>query len=131
MFNIIQDILYKKTGDQLQNVDSEAEFVPYMIGRWVSMHSPECATIINATTNRLWSICQTKQEWYTFFLNVLPKVKFKRIEYIKKPKADKEKIEDKEAMQFIADRLELSSREVKYYVEEYDIDISPIKKALK
>jgi hypothetical protein len=131
VFTIIQDILYRKSGDCLQNVDAEAEFVPYMIGRWISMHSPECATIVNATTNRLWSVCQTKQEWYSLFLNVLPKVKFKRIEYIKKPKTDKEKAEDIAAMQFIASQLEISLREVKYYIDEYQIDISSVKKALK
>lgn len=131
MFNIIQDVLYKKDGDQLQNVDSESDFVPYMIGRWCSMHSPEVATIINSTTNRLWSICQTKQEWYSFYLNVLPKVRFKRIEYIKKPKTDKEKAEDIAAIRFLAARLELSMREVKYFVDAGQIDLAPIKKALK
>lgn len=131
IFNHIQDILYKKAGDQLQNVDSETEFVPFMIARWCSMHSPELATIINNTTNRLWSICQTKQEWYNLYLNVLPKVRFKKIEYIKKPKADKEKAEDLEAIKFLAKQLELSVREVKYYVDAGQIDLAPIKKALK
>lgn len=131
MFNIINDVLYKKTGDQLHNIDAETEFVPFMIARWASMHSPECATIINSTTNRLWSICQTKQEWYSLYLNVLPKVKFKRIEYIKKPKVEKDKKEDLEAIVFLARRLELSVREVKYYVDQEQIDLAPIKKALK
>lgn len=131
LFDIIQDVLYKKVGDKLQNVDNEAEFVPYMVGRWCSMHSPEVATIVNNTTNRLWSVPQTKTEWYGLYLNVLPRVKFKRIEYIKKPKADKEKEEDIAAMEFLAKQLELSVREVKYYVEAGQINLAPIKKALK
>jgi hypothetical protein len=129
MFDIVNDVLYHKSGTHLQNVDSEAEFVPF--GRWASMYSPSCAVIVNNTTNRLWSVCRTKEEWYKFFLTVIPKVRPKRIDYIKKPKTDKEKAADIEAIKFLASQLELSVREVKYYVEENNIDLSAIKKALK
>lgn len=131
LFDVIKDVLYKKSGFALQNVDNEAEFVPYMVGRWCSMHSPEVAVIVNNTTNRLWSVPQTKLEWYNMYLNILPRVKYKNIDYIKKPKADKEKVEDTAAMEFLAKQLEISVREVKYYVEAGQIDLAPIKKALK
>ena len=51
IFDILNDILFTKKGNLLQNVDDEAAFNNYMINRWVSMYSPNLAIVINSTTN--------------------------------------------------------------------------------
>ena len=96
-----------------------------MINRWVSMYSPNIAEIINHTTNRLFPIFETKKDNYKFLLAVLPKCNFRRIRYIKKVKRDKE---DDAAVQMIAKNLELSKREINYYITSNNIDIEKHKK---
>lgn len=94
-----------------------------MINRWVSMYSPQMATIINHTTNIYWPIITTKTDHYNFLLNVIPRSKIYRINYIKKSKKDKaDKIS--EIVKYLSKKLELSEREIKYYIESHDIDLS-------
>lgn len=115
IFDILNDILFTKKGNLLQNVDDEAAFNNYMINRWVSMYSPNLAIVINSTTNWLHSIFETKQDYYRFVSKVLPKVKYKHIPYIKKVKEDK--AADLDNVELLAKRLELSQREIKSYYE--------------
>ena len=84
MFKILNDILYTKKGTLLDDVDNESEFNGYMINRWASMYSPHMAQLINLTVNRLYSAFPTKRDNYRFLVGFLPKVKFQRINYIKK-----------------------------------------------
>ena len=84
IFTYINDILFAKKGNLLNNIDSESNYNSYMINRWVSMYSPNIAEIINHTTNRLFPIFETKKDNYKFLLAVLPKCRFRRIKYIKK-----------------------------------------------
>jgi hypothetical protein len=59
------------------------------------MHSPEKAALINSTTNKWWSLFDTKQQQFDFLMHLLNKSKYKKIDYIKKVakqrKADDEK----------------------------------------
>lgn len=119
VFDFIQDILYKKKGDLLTNSDATSELVPFMINRWVSMHSPQNAILINETANTLWPAFQTKQEWYSFYLGVVPKSKFKKIEYIKKTeKQKKEKEEGVNEIKMLAKNLQISEREVAWLLSQ-------------
>ena len=99
----------------MQNVDDEAAFNNYMINRWISMYSPNLAIVINSTTNWLYNVFETKQDYYKFINKVIPRVKRKHIAYIKKKK--KEEVDDHENLKLIAKRLELSEREIKSYYE--------------
>ena len=130
LFSFIRDIVFCKKGDLLDNPDAESEFQPYMMQRWLSMHSPELAKIINLTTNRLWSIYETKQEWYKDFLTFIPKTYNKKIKYIKKKKETVDK-EEQELITFLAKSKELSKREINLYISEFNIDTEQLKKALK
>ena len=116
IFDILNDVLFTKKGNLLKNVDEESEFNNYMINRWVSMHSPSLAVVINNTTNWLWSVFETKQEYYKFISTVIPRVFRKRIHYIKKTKPD-DTPKQVENIELLAKRLELSQREIKYYYE--------------
>jgi 2-iminoacetate synthase ThiH len=110
IFNYIDSILYtKKYIDDISDTDSD--FSVYMLNRWISMYSPELAETVGKYTNiNLSNICNTKQEQYDFLFYSIPRVRRKRIEYIKKTKEVKEKISAD--IDFIAKQLQLSKREV-------------------
>ena len=74
------------------------------------MYSSDIAQILNETTNRYGKLFQTKQEQYDFILNMLPRVKKKRLNYIKKVKEESKK-EDNE-LSLIAKAMEISRREL-------------------
>jgi len=129
IFDFLKDIVYRKKGNLLENPENEQEFDPYMLQRWLSMHSPNMAKLLNATTNRLYSVYDTKQEWYKIYLATIPKTYSKRIKYIKKVKKEKGKKEEEDIISFIAKSKQMSKREVKLYIEEFEIDLKNVKKA--
>jgi len=130
LFDFIRDIVFCKKGDLLDNFENENEFQPYMLQRWLSMYSPDFAKIINLTTNRLYSIYQTKSHWYKDFLIILPKTYNKKIKYIKKNK-EKQDPEIKNVISFLAKTNQISEREIEMYISEFNIDIEHLKKVLK
>jgi hypothetical protein len=96
MFNILNDILYKKTGEYLYDTDSMSEYSLYMMQRWISMYSNQPVEFLNSTTNIMYGVLDN-QESYKFLLATLPKYKYSRIAYIKaseKTKKTKESTED-------------------------------------
>lgn len=115
IFDCLNDILFSKKRSLLKNVDDESAFNQYMINRWISMHSPSMAIIINNTANWLYNTFETKQQYYRFITTVIPKVPFKRIHYIKKKK--QEESDKFDNIELLAKRLELSQREIKSYYE--------------
>ena len=128
IFYFINDILFKKKGDLLDNVDNESGFNLYMLNRWASMYSTGVATIVNLTTNRYYSIFDTKREHYNFMLRMFPKVKARRIHYIKKKKQTPD--DTKEVIKRLAISLELSEREINYYVSTHNVDLERLKKCI-
>jgi len=130
LFDFIRDIVFRKKGNLLDNPDAENEFQPFMMQRWLSMHSPDLAKVINLTTNKLWSIYETKKDWYKDFLAFVPKTYNKKIKYIKKKKEKVDK-EEQEVIEFLARTKEMSKREVQLYLNEFDISTDQLKKALK
>ena len=126
IFDYINDILYHKKGDLLSNVEHESGYNPYMINRWLSMYSPQIANLINLTSNRLYSVFETKTESYKFLLKILPKSKPRRIGYIKKVK--KEKKDELDVIETLASSLELSKREINLYIKESNTDLERLKK---
>ena len=115
IFDCLNDILFTKRGKLLQNVDDEPGFNQYMINRWTTMYSPAMAVLVNNTTNWLYSVFETKQQYYKFVSKVFPKLSNKRIHYIKKKQ--EEKSEQPDNLPLLAKRLELSQREIKCYYE--------------
>ena len=123
MFDDINSILYKKnTAAALESIDQKAEFQPFLVQRWCSMHSPPLAYILNETTNRYWKSLESNKEWYIAFDTVIPLCKFKRISYIKKAKKENLK-KNNENIEKIADNLEISAREVNLYIELFDLKL--------
>lgn len=84
IFDIIGGILFKKDPDLLNNVDDTKQFQPFLVNRWISMHGPNDAKIINETVNRYGHVFTNKADLYKFMVNIFPQYRFKRIPYIKK-----------------------------------------------
>lgn len=119
MFDNLNDILFHKRKDRLDNVDNESEYNQYMVNRWVSMHSAEAAHVINATVNWLYPVFEDKQRHYKFLTELLPRYRKKYIQYIKKAKpVSTDADSDESNVDLLADTLELSRREVKYLVQQ-------------
>jgi hypothetical protein len=59
---------------------------------------------------------------------VIPKTRFKRISYIKKKKDTESKTVQKQTVQKVANNLEISSREVSSYIEQFNLQLPNEKK---
>jgi DNA-binding transcriptional regulator GbsR (MarR family) len=115
IFTLINSLFFSKKHIDL-NSDDESQFNAYMINRWISMYSIDMVNIINNTSNRYAHVFDTKQDQYNWFYNLFPRVRFKKISYIKKNKKEsntKDKTEDLTSL--IAKNHEISEREVRMY----------------
>ena len=111
IFQYLNSLLYSKKKIDM-NCDDESQFNLFMVNRWGSMYSKEVANYINETSNKFWSLFDDKQNQYKYLYNILPRLKYKRIQYIKKLKKEKVKKQDEPILpEFI------SKKEYKQYVE--------------
>ena len=122
MFDYLNKILYKAKESDISNLNEDKEFQPFLIQRWCSMHSTPVAQIINDTTNRYWKILENNKDWYAALDTVIPTCRFKKISYIKKTKKEAVK-KSNETLLKIASNLEISSREVSQYIEQFNLKI--------
>ena len=84
----------KKTQPEPLDQEGEQAFVPFLFNRWLTMYSKETVGFVNETLNKYCGIFDTdKQKTYKLYFNLIPRLKFKRINYIKKAKKDKEQKE--------------------------------------
>jgi hypothetical protein len=84
IFDFINNILFFKKNDIELNCEEYKKYNSYLINRWISMHSSDNAMIVNQTVNRRNFLCKESDSQYKFLLNVIPRSKYKKIEYIKK-----------------------------------------------
>ena len=112
IFDFINGALFTKTSS-LENVDDEMSFSMFMLNRWCSMYSPDMAIIVNDTSNRYYRSFDTKADQLAFCTAIFPRVKFKKIAYIKKAKAEKQSKEADTSIEHYAKSHEISTREAK------------------
>jgi hypothetical protein len=111
MFETINYILYEKNKTEL-DPDLLQGFSPFMTSKVFSYYaSGEYCNYINDTLNIYSGIFKTKEEEFKFFNNIIPKLKMRRSEYIKKSKNEKI-VED---IQHIPEFL--SKREIALYAQ--------------
>lgn len=117
----LQNKLFYSNKDKAGYLDSEGEdaFVPFLINRWLSFYSKDTPHFVNETLNKYSGLFDDKQRVYRLYYNLIPRLKFKRIKYIKKIK--KSKAEDDENLILIAKNKNLSVRELKRYVDLQDL----------
>lgn len=132
IFDQLRDVITDKRNMLSEDCELEKEFVPYMMQRWLSFYSNHFASIMNSSVNVLWNSVDEKQMWYKLFLGVIPKSRFRNIKYIKKDKEAKKAAKiDKEMITYLAERFELSRKEITEYLESGTVDVKSLKKQLQ
>lgn len=119
-FQIQNKLFYSDKRKQPEPLDSEGEqaFVPFLFNRWLTMYSKETVGFVNETLNKYCGIFDTdKQKTYKLYFNLIPRLKFKRINYIKKVKKDKDQKEEEVNLKMVAKNNFMSSRELAQYKE--------------
>ena len=103
-FDYLKDIFVTKKGDlPLDN------YIPFMINRWLSFVNPAVAETINQFNNQ--TLLENKEMHYKMMLTLFPKMSYApRINYIKK--AQEEIQEEDKRIKLLADKYELSKKEV-------------------
>ena len=118
----LQNKLFYSKKEKAGELDCEGEqaFVPFLFNRWLSFYNKELPGFVNETLNKFGGIFDDKQEAYKLYYYLIPRLKWKRISYIKKKKKDKEEIE---GLHVIAKNKNISTREILQYVD-LDKDLS-------
>ena len=104
IFQYLNSILFSKKKIDI-NCDDESQFNLFMVNRWTSMYSKELNEYVNETTNKYWNLFDDKISQYSYVFSVFPKLKFKKLNYLKKIKKDKKIKEDKQLIpEFYSER---------------------------
>ena len=113
----IQNKLFYSTKTEAEELDTEGEqaFVPFMFNRWLSFYNNDMCVFVNETINKFSTIFEDKQQTYKLYYNLIPRLKWKKITYIKKKKTE----EEEENFNLIAKNKNISVRELKMYMKEY------------
>lgn len=111
LYTVINGILFKRPVDR----ELVEEFhVPFMFNRWLSFYDPVVVPISNELNRVLYQFAD-KQTSYNFLWHVLPELRYKKINYIKKGKVKSSKTKSEEereqTIKAIARNLEISERE--------------------
>ncbi len=117
-FQLQNKLFYSNKSKQPEPLDTEGEsaFVPFLFNRWLTMYSKDTVSFTNDTLNKYCGIFDTdKQRTYKLYYNLIPRLKFKRINYIKKKKKDKEQQDETEQLKMIAKNKFVSVRELEMY----------------
>lgn len=122
MFNYLNGILYKST--KITDIsESDPDFQPYIVQRWCTMHSSHLTHIVNETTNKYWQVLDSKTAWYRLLDTTIPRCSYKKITYFKKSKKEDSNNEKSNLLK-IANNLEISSRELINYMENFNLAIN-------
>jgi len=117
-FQLQNKLFYSDKRKKAEYLDSEGEqaFVPFLINRWLTMYSKDTVSFTNETLNKYCGIFDTdKQKTFRLYYNLIPRLKFKRISYIKKKKKDKDKLDETDQLKMIARNKHISVRELEMY----------------
>lgn len=117
IFQIINFILFKRNNITDLDVESQSNFFPYLVNRWISFYSKAHAVFVNETLNKFNDLFEDKNELFKLYNNLTPKVKFKKIEYVKKIKKDEKAKQDDDMIRLFARNNFLSKRELDMYVD--------------
>lgn len=128
IFDFLNDLSFNKIlwKDQLES--DRKKFQPYMINRWLSMH-PDYLDLVaecQSVTNNL-----SAKEFYSFYLDLLPKKKFFTKYISSKTEKDPNR---KKLISFMADKIQGSESEMEEYLEilmEQDTGYTDLKSWLK
>ena len=114
-FQLQNKLFYSKKG-KAEDLDAAGEqaFVPFLFNRWLSFYNNDMCVFTNETFNKFSTIFDDKQQAYKLYYYLIPRLKWKKITYIKKKKKE---AEEEENLQLIAKNKNISKRELLQYVE--------------
>jgi hypothetical protein len=112
-FQLQNNLFYSKKSKEPLDVEGEKSFSPFMFNRWLSFYNKDLASFTNETLNKFHSLFDDRQETYKLYFNLIPRLKFKKIEYIKK-KTNEDKEDE---LHLIAKSNCISKREIQQYVD--------------
>ena len=119
IFQYLNSILFSKKKIDI-NCDDESQFNLFMVNRWTSMYSKELNEYVNETTNKYWNLFDDKLSQYNYVYKVFPKLKFKKLNYLKKIKKDKKTKEDKQLIpEFYSEREYKQLVELENFISKY------------
>ena len=112
----IQNKLFYSKKDKAGDLDTEGEqaFIPFLFNRWLSFYNNDMCVFTNETFNKFSTIFDDKQQAYRLYYYLIPRLKWKKISYIKKKKRE---VEEEENLTLIAKNKNISKRELLQYVE--------------
>jgi len=112
----IQNKLFYSKKDKAGDLDTEGEqaFIPFLFNRWLSFYNNDMSVFTNETFNKFSTIFDDKQQAYRLYYYLIPRLKWKKIRYIKKTKKD---VAEEEHLELIAKNKNISKRELLQYVE--------------
>tara|TARA_R100000700_G_scaffold41020_1_gene59090 strand:- start:178 stop:534 length:357 start_codon:yes stop_codon:yes gene_type:complete len=112
-FQLQNKLFYSKKEDA-GYLDSEGEqaFVPFLFNRWLSFYDNNMCVFTNETLNKFSTLFDNKQESYKLYYYLIPRLKWKKISYIKKKKKEEEEVD----LSSIAKNKNMSVRELKMYL---------------
>jgi|TARA_R100000152_G_C6748165_1_gene171753 hypothetical protein len=115
-FQLQNKLFYsKKTEAGELDAEGEQAFVPFLFNRWLSFYNENMCIFTNETLNKFSTIFENKQDTYKLYYNIIPRLKWQKIKYIKKKKKEEE---DKINLALIAKNKNISIRELKQYLNE-------------
>ena len=114
----LQNKLFYSKKDKAEDLDAEGEqaFVPFLFNRWLTFYNNDMSVFVNETLNKFSTIFENKQDSYKLYYYLIPRLKFKKISYIKKIKKDKEE----ENLNLLAKNKNISVRELRAYIKDYE-----------
>jgi len=112
----LQNKLFYSKKDKAEDLDAEGEqaFVPFLFNRWLSFYNNDMCVFTNETFNKFSTIFDDKQQAYRLYYYLIPRLKWKKIKYIKKKKRE---AEEEENLELVAKNKNISKRELLQYVE--------------
>ena len=115
-FQLQNKLFYsKKTEAGELDAEGEQAFVPFLFNRWLSFYNNNMCVFTNETLNKFSTIFENKQDVYKLYYNIIPRLKWQKIKYIKKKKREEEAEIN---LALIAKNKNISIRELKQYLNE-------------
>ena len=112
----LQNKLFYSKKDKAEDLDAEGDqaFVPFLFNRWLSFYNNDMCVFTNETFNKFSTIFDDKQQAYRLYYYLIPRLKWKKITYIKKKKREDE---EEVNLELVAKSKNISKRELLQYVE--------------
>lgn len=115
IFDLIRFLFFKVKNSPTEVTEEVTQcFTPFMINRWLTFYGKTQAVFVNETLNKFGNVISDKAKMYRLYDNLIPKLSYKKISYVKKVKQEKEEIEN---IKMIAANKNMSVREIKEYVD--------------